>query len=155
MANLEFSGISTEKTKLAMILAQEGLKNIAETLAADADTIFSGIHEIHIMRQKNDHWDPVFSYTEGGREVAIFDVWDLISKIRIIKHGNVVSLDGQEGQSFDFMVMILYKGVEYFVFGNNIHGTLEDLEKNEEWLIAKSQFVALAAALAKAISDDE
>ncbi|MDD2745094.1 MAG: hypothetical protein PHU93_01020 [Candidatus Gracilibacteria bacterium] len=155
MANIEFSGVPTEKTKLAMVLAQEGLKNIAETLANDSNTIFAGIHEIHIMRQENEHWDPVFSYTEGGREVEIFDVWDLISRVRVVKHGSIVSLEGQEGQSFDFMVMILHKSTEYFIFGNNLYGTLEDLEQNEEWLIAKSQFVTLAAALAKAISGDD
>ena len=155
MANIKLSGITTEKTKLAMVLAQEGLKNIAETLAGDTRDIFAGIHEIHIMKQQNDQWDAIFTCTEEGREVEIFDVWELFAKIRVIKHGNVISLSGQVGQSFDFMVMILHKGVEYFVFGNNLHGTMEDLEQNEEWLIAKSQFIALAAALVKAISDDE
>lgn len=50
MANIKLV-VTTEKTKLAMVLAQEGLKNIAETLAGDTRDIFAGIHEIHIMKQ--------------------------------------------------------------------------------------------------------
>jgi len=153
MAHIKSGSLPTENTNRVTALAKEGLRSIAETLASEDHFIFTGIHEIYIMQQQAEQWNPVFTYADEGREVDIFDVWALFERIREVQHGSVISLEGQEGQSFDFMVMILHKGVEHFVFGNNIHGTLEDLEKNEQWLIAKSQFVALAAALVKAIAE--
>ena len=68
------------------------------------------------------------------------------------KYGEFVSLAGQPGEDFDFFVCIKIGNIEYFVLGNYLDGTLEDLERNSNWSIARSQFVALAARLVQELS---
>ncbi len=68
------------------------------------------------------------------------------------KYGEFVSLAGQPGEDFDFFVCIKIGNIEYFVLGNYIGGTLEDLEGNSNWSIARSQFVALAVRLVRELT---
>ena len=68
------------------------------------------------------------------------------------KYGEFVSLAGQPGEEFDFFVCIKIGSDEYFVLGNYLDGTFEDLEQNSNWNIAKAQFIALAVRLVRELT---
>lgn len=60
---------------------------------------------------------------------------------------------GQVGDLFDFVVPIVHKGFEFFVFGNYMDGAIEDLELNPYWTRARASFIGLSIEICDIIMD--
>lgn len=139
-----------EKTRQVDALVVERLREINETLAMLPPAKSPTIDEIVVMQFKGDG-NFVYSSTKDS-SINMMNLWPLIESSGGATHGEVIELTGQSGEDFDFMVVIRYQEIDYFVFGNYLGGTLEDLEANGEWLVAKSQFVALSMSIVRAIA---
>jgi hypothetical protein len=153
MANVENDWFGIKKTNEAMMLLKDGLAEIAETLLQSPPAVSPRVDEILVMKSFDMTHTVWFAYTEGNRPVLLPHFQEVIDGVMEHKHGNVVKMNSQDGEKFDFLVSICYKRNYYFVLGNYMAGTYEDLEQNPNWNIAKSQFVALAAKLIKTILD--
>lgn len=153
MANDENNWIPITKINEAMLLLKQGLDEIAECLKLDPPAVSPRIDEVLVMKSFDMTHHVWFAYTEGYRQVLLPHFQEVIDGVMEHKHGNVVKLDSQDGEKFDFLVSICFKANYYFVLGNYMAGSYEDLEQHENWNIAKSQFVALAAKLIKTILD--
>jgi len=153
MANEINNWIGIQKTNEAMMLLKDGLAEIAETLFQSPPLVSPRVDEVLVMKSFDMSHTVWFAYTEGYRQVFLPHFQQVIDSVMDHKHGNVVKMNSQDGEKFDFLVSICFKGNYYFVLGNYMAGTYEDLEQNPNWNIAKSQFVALAAKLIKTILD--
>ncbi len=150
MATDEYVGITDEKIKRANQILNERLKEINETLVVDPPAKSPTIDEIVVMRFKNEG-TIIYSHTVDP-VINLMNLWELIASSGDALHGEIIELIGQAGEIFDFMVIIRHQKIDYFVFGNYLDGTLEDLKMNGEWLVAKSQFVALSMSIVRALS---
>ncbi len=150
MATDEYVGITDEKIKRANQILNERLKKINETLVVDPPAKSPTIDEIVVMRFKNEG-TIIYSHTVDP-VINLMNLWELIASSGDALHGEIIELIGQAGEIFDFMVIIRHQKIDYFVFGNYLDGTLEDLKMNGEWLVAKSQFVALSMSIVRALS---
>ena len=90
------------------------------------------IDEIVIL---DESFEPVFMLTKYDRKVEIGNLMTLIRHFhagcKLGENSMLLTLKGQEAEDFDFLIS--EQGGKYYMFGNFLGGTLEDLEENPVW----------------------
>lgn len=99
----------------------------------------------------------ILSVAANGRKISIKNLNNLVRQLKIemsdVDPPAIVCLDGQLGEDFDLLVpvTITYEDfsprAKYLVFGNSLRGTLADLKRAPEWLVAQNMFYSFAHTL--------
>ena len=83
--------------------------------------------------------------TDGDREPDMNHLFGLMAEVWTAGkgYGKIVSLDGQEGENFDFVVVIAFNGCDYYGFGNYLGGDFQALSSDPSWPQAEREFIKI------------
>jgi hypothetical protein len=83
--------------------------------------------------------------TDRDREPDMSHLFSLMAEVWTAGkgHGKVVTLDGQEGENFDFVVVVAFNGSDYYGFGNYLGGDFQALSSDPAWPQAEKEFVKM------------
>jgi len=114
------------------------------------------IDEIVVMDEKGNL---VFSRTFEARKVRDSNLFELTKELKKIQmddeqgHPAVITLKGQEAENFDLLLPVVILDDEFkecgvfYVFGNYLGGTLEDLQRSPNWIEAQNKFYDFSESL--------
>ena len=123
---------------------------------------YHSIDEIAVMKVPigNTESYVVFEQVKDGRPLDMSELWGPIEQFMFsgekVQTGAITTLEGQAGEMFDFMVLVIgADGDEYYVLGNFLAGELKNLRTNPNWELAKDQFIVMAMELVGALESGE
>jgi hypothetical protein len=107
-----------------------------------------GVDEVYIMQvgaHNGAESITMAKVTDSGREPDMNHLFGLMAEVWTAGkgYGRIVSLDGQEGENFDFVVVIAFNGCDYYGFGNYLDGDFKALSVDPNWPQAEREFIKM------------